>query len=64
MACGLLGAVYNAGMIRLLRWQDRARWLPGPVRIVFPFACCGVLELADRRMYEDKQPQKRNVRAN
>lgn len=32
MACGLLGAVYNAGMIRLLLWQDRARWLPGPVR--------------------------------
>ena len=45
MSCGLLGAVYNAGMIRLLLWQDRARWLPGPVRIVFPFACCGVLLL-------------------
>lgn len=45
MACGLLGAVYNAGMIRLLLWQDRARWLPGPVRIVFPFICCGVLLL-------------------
>ena len=45
MSCGLLGAVYNAGMIRLLLWQDRARWLPGPVRIVFPFVCCGVLLL-------------------
>ena len=45
VACGLLGAVYNAGMIRLLLWQDRARWLPGPVRIVFPFVCCGVLLL-------------------
>ena len=45
MSCGLLGAVYNASMIRLLLWQDRARWLPGPVRIVFPFVCCGVLLL-------------------
>lgn len=43
MACGLLGAAYNAAMIRLLLWQDRARRLPGPVRIAFPFACCAVL---------------------
>ena len=40
---GMLGAAYNAILIRLTHWADRSPLMPQPVRVLAPFLISGLL---------------------